>query len=411
MCGHDYNTLFFRHHPRCATDVCMIHAITGESTGDFSGDWQQHSDYRFRYTESSVTILQRSCRTLLLEIFRLLVVGDAALDSGRVPSVLAQQSSRMLLQVSNDNGFSLSFDAYSTLFREWFFLDILIYSYKSLSSCRHRLTPSVSPVCVRLDYEHQERQLFFVRFCVSGILLFCNLFFYTCFRLAEVSDRDIRDVLLVPVGHVPTRMLSIHFFSLMTTCSYTRMWVGLVDGIDDSLHVVNLTGDSKFLEAGIQQLANIWSWDRTSARKFIGSLCDLGAASIETKANRTCIRLTNIEGSDPLGHLTHLSLSPSNFVFQRFNLSRWPTATPRRSRGHRCRSTALYGSVPRRSLMALARQNALHSLSLIRTFRNFLQIQKCRDPYLRAASWGHLLGQGKPPGPLISSLRRTKMNK
>ena len=126
MCGHDYNTLFFRHHPRCATDVCMIHAITGESTGDFSGDfsgdWQQHSDYRFRYTESSVTILQRSCRTLLLEIFRLLVVGDAALDSGRVPSVLAQQSSRMLLQVSNDNGFSLSFDAYSTLFREWFFL-------------------------------------------------------------------------------------------------------------------------------------------------------------------------------------------------------------------------------------------------------------------------------------------------
>ena len=129
-----------------------------------------------------------------------------------------------------------------------------------------------------------------------------------------------------------------------------------------------LTGDGEFLEAGIQQLANVWSWDRTSVRKFIGSLCELGAASIETKANRTCIRLTNIEGSDLLGHLTHLSLSPSNFVYKRLNLSRWPTATPRRSRGHRCRSTALYGSVPRRSLKALARRNAAHSLSLICVF-------------------------------------------
>lgn len=408
MCGRDYNTLFFRHHPRCATDVCMIHAITGESTGDFSGDfcgdWQQHSDFRFRYTESSVTILQMSCRTLLLEIFRLLVVGDAALNSGRVSFVLAQQSSRMLLQVSDDNGFLLSSDACSTLFNDCFFLDILIHSCKLLSPNRHLLISGVSPVGVRVGDEHQERQLFFAHFCFCGSTLICKLFFYACFRLVDASDRDIRDVLLVPVESVPTIMSGwFHFISTMTICPHARVYVGLGDGIDDSLHVVNLTGDGEFLETGIQQLAMVWSWGRTSVRKFIGSLCELGAASIETKANRTCIRLTNIEGSDPLGHLTHLSLSPSNFVSQRLNLSRWPTATPRRSRGHRCRSTALYGSVPRRSLMALARQNALHSLSLIRTFRNFLQIQKCSDPYLRAASWGHLLGQGKPPGPLISS--------
>ena len=415
MCGRDYNTLFLRHHPRCAADVCKVHAITGESTGDFSGDfsgdWQQHSDFRFRYTESSLTVLPMLCRIRLLEYFRLLEVRDVALVSSRVSSQLTQQSSRILLQVSDGNGFSISFDTYITLFFGWFFLDIIICPNKLLLLYRHQLSPSMLTACVRVGDEHQERQLFFARFCIFGISLFCNLFFYTYFRLVEVSDRYNQDVLLVQVESVRTRMSGIHFISTMTTCSHARVCVGLGNGIDDSLRLVCVTGDGEFLETGIQQLANIWSWDRTSVRKFFGSLCELSAASIETKAIRTCIRLTNIEGSEPLGHLTRLSLSPFNFVSQRFNLSRWPTATPRLCRGSRSRSTALYGSVPRRSLMALARQNAMHSLSLIRTFRNFLQIQKCRDPYLRAASWGHLLGQGKPPGPLISSLRRTKMNK
>ena len=84
--------------------------------------------------------------------------------------------------------------------------------------------------------------------------------------------------------------------------------------------LANLTGDGEFLEAGIQQLANVWSWDRTSVRKFIGSLCELGAASIETKNNRTCIRLTNIEGSDPSGHLTPLSSHPQKSPLIGFSL-------------------------------------------------------------------------------------------
>lgn len=415
MCVYDYNTLFLCHHSNCADDGEKKVEITSESTGDFSGDfsddWQQYSDFRFRYTESSLTVLPMLCRTRLLEYFRLLEVRDVALVSSRVSSQLTQQSSRILLQVSDDNGFSISFDTYSILFFGCFFLDIIICPYKLLFLYRHQLSPSISTACVRVGDEHQERQLFFARFCIFDILLFCNLFFYTCSRLVEVSDRDNHNVRLVPVESVHTRMPDIHLISTMTTCSHARVCVGLGNGIDDSLRLVCVTGDGEFLEAGIQQLANVWSWDRTSVRKFVGSLCELGAASIETKANRTCIRLTNIEGSDPTGHLTRLSLSPSDFLSKRFNLSRWPTATPRLCRGSRCRFTALYGSVPRRSLMALARQNAMHSLSLIRTFRNFLQIQKCRDPYLRAASWGHLLGQGKPPGPLISSLRRTKMNK
>ncbi|MBO5627391.1 MAG: hypothetical protein J5953_16615 [Prevotella sp.] len=137
-----------------------------------------------------------------------------------------------------------------------------------------------------------------------------------------------------------------YFISTMVTCS--RVCVDIVVGHNegDSLHAVNVTCDGEFLEAGIQQLANVWSWYRTSVRKFIGSLCELSAASIETMADRSCIRLTNIEGSDPSGHLTHLSLSPSNFVSQRLIFSRWPTATPRLCRGHRGRFTAHYGSVP-----------------------------------------------------------------
>lgn len=403
----DYNTLFFHHHPQCTDDVIKVHAITGESTGDFSvdfsGDCIRCSHLRFHYMSSSLTAPQMFCRTRLLEVFRLLVLGDAVLISCRVSSQHTQHSFCILLQVSHNNKLSTSVDACSALFFGWFFLDIIIRSCELLSPYQYLLASSISLACVRGCDEHHERQLFFVRFCSCGSLMVCNLFFYTHFRLAEVSDRDIFNELLIPVGSVPTRMSGNYFISTMVTCS--RVCVDIVVGHNegDSLHAVNVTCDGEFLEAGIQQLANIWSWDRTSARKFIGSLCELGAASIETKANRTCIRLTNIEGSDLLGHLTHLSLSLSNFVYKRLNLSRWPTATPRRSRGHRCRSTALYGSVPRRSLMALARQNALHSLSLIRTFRNFLQIQKCSDPYLRAASWGQLLGQGKSPEPLISS--------
>lgn len=347
MCMRYYNTSLLCHHSQFADDVCKVHAITDESTDDFSGDssgdWCQHSDFIFRYTEFSLTVLPMSCRTWLLEFFRQLVVGDATSICGRVPSLPSQRSSRRLSRVMDDNLLSPSIDACSTLFCEWFFLDILVWPYNLLSFCRHLLTADVVLVCARVGDEQQERQLFLTRFCSFGSLLICKLFFYTYYLMREVSDRDLRIVLLVSGWSVQAWLSGIHYLSTMSTCP--RACRDSLD-VGDRHHVANVTGDGEFLETGLQQIANVWSWYRTSFRKFVCSLCELCAASIETKANRTCIRLTNIEGSDPSGHLTHLSVSPSYFVSQRLNLSRWPTATPRLCRGHRGRLTAHYGSVP-----------------------------------------------------------------
>ena len=74
-----YNALSLHHHSKCADDVCKVHVITGESTGDFSvdfsGDCIRYSHLRFHYMSSSLTAPQMFCRTRLLEVFRLLVLG------------------------------------------------------------------------------------------------------------------------------------------------------------------------------------------------------------------------------------------------------------------------------------------------------------------------------------------------
>lgn len=348
MCMSYSNTSHRWHHSQAVGDARQVSFLTGESSGDFSGDssgdWYQHSGLRFLYTDSSLAVIQMSCQTWLLEISRLLAVDNATSISCCVIPIPVQRSSCILLQVSNDDALSLSFDACSSLFCDWLFLDILIRPFKLLSPYRYQLTSSVSSVCVRLGDEHQKCQLFSVCFCELVGLMICNLFFYTYFFLLVVSDGGLFLALVVPAWSVPTRMSGIHFISVIT-CPCARVWVRLRhDAVD--CHIAFVRRDGEFLEAGIQQLADVWSWYRTSVRKFIGSLCELGAASIEAKNNRTCIRLTDIEGSDPSGHLTHLSLSPSNFVSQRLNLSRWPTATPRLCRGYRGRFTAHYGSVP-----------------------------------------------------------------
>ena len=348
MCMSYSNTSHRWHHSQAVGDARQVSFLTGESSGDFSGDysgdWYQHSGLGFLYTDSSLAVIQMSCQTWLLEISRLLAVDDATSISCCVTPIPVQRSSCILLQVSNDDALSLSFDAYSPLFLGWLFLDILIRPCKLLSPYRYQLTSSVSSVCVRLGDEHQKCQLLSVCFRELGGFITCNLFFYMYFFLLEGSGRGLLLAQMVPVWGVQTRMSGIHLPSVIT-CPCARAWVRLRhDAVD--CHIAFVRRDGEFLEAGIQQLADVWSWYRTSVRKFIGSLCELGAASIEAMNNRTCIRLTDIEGSDPLGHLTCLCLSPSDFLSKRFNLSRWPTATPRLCRGYRGRFTAHYGSVP-----------------------------------------------------------------
>lgn len=60
-----------------------------------------------------------------------------------------------------------------------------------------------------------------------------------------------------------------------------------------------LTKDSEFLNSSIQTLANVWSWDRSSVRKFIDTLCAIGAASVTTDGYKNTVRLTNVSGLTP----------------------------------------------------------------------------------------------------------------
>ena len=60
-----------------------------------------------------------------------------------------------------------------------------------------------------------------------------------------------------------------------------------------------LTKDDEFLNSSIQTLAKVWSWDRSSVRKFLDTLCTIGAASIKTDGYKNTVRLNNISGLTP----------------------------------------------------------------------------------------------------------------
>ncbi len=60
-----------------------------------------------------------------------------------------------------------------------------------------------------------------------------------------------------------------------------------------------LTKDDEFLNSSIQTLSNVWSWERASVKKFIGTLCSIGAASVKSDGYKYTVRLTNIYGLSP----------------------------------------------------------------------------------------------------------------
>lgn len=64
---------------------------------------------------------------------------------------------------------------------------------------------------------------------------------------------------------------------------------------------VRIPGQS-IAEGGYQELADSWGWDRSTVRRFMRSLEDIGAVSTEiTPQNRTVIRLPGVNtGSKPL---------------------------------------------------------------------------------------------------------------
>lgn len=55
-----------------------------------------------------------------------------------------------------------------------------------------------------------------------------------------------------------------------------------------------LTEDDSYINGGILALAHAWSWDRTTVKKFIDSLCANRAATVTPVGNKSIIRLTNV---------------------------------------------------------------------------------------------------------------------
>lgn len=67
--------------------------------------------------------------------------------------------------------------------------------------------------------------------------------------------------------------------------------------------LATLTKNDSYLDGGILALAKAWLWDRNTVKKFIDSLCTIGAATIKKVGNKTAIFITNVtylpqDGSD-----------------------------------------------------------------------------------------------------------------
>lgn len=55
-----------------------------------------------------------------------------------------------------------------------------------------------------------------------------------------------------------------------------------------------LTNDDSYIDGGIQALANAWTWNRNTVKKFIDSLVNLGVAELKNSGNKTIVTLTNV---------------------------------------------------------------------------------------------------------------------
>ena len=58
--------------------------------------------------------------------------------------------------------------------------------------------------------------------------------------------------------------------------------------------LATLTKNDSYLDGGILALAKAWRWDRNTVKKFIDSLCAIGAATMKKVGNKTVILITNV---------------------------------------------------------------------------------------------------------------------
>jgi hypothetical protein len=58
--------------------------------------------------------------------------------------------------------------------------------------------------------------------------------------------------------------------------------------------LATLTKNNNYLDGGILALAKAWRWDRNTVKKYIDSLCSIGAATIKKVGNKIVISITNV---------------------------------------------------------------------------------------------------------------------
>ena len=58
--------------------------------------------------------------------------------------------------------------------------------------------------------------------------------------------------------------------------------------------LAKLMNDNSYTNVGILTLAHAWSWDRATVKKFIDTLCEYGAASVERVGRCQIVKLTNV---------------------------------------------------------------------------------------------------------------------
>ncbi len=62
-------------------------------------------------------------------------------------------------------------------------------------------------------------------------------------------------------------------------------------------------GGTAYTSNNFQSLANAWSWNRMTVKKFVDALCSIGAASVTTDEYEYTVRLKNICGLPTQGDM------------------------------------------------------------------------------------------------------------
>ncbi len=90
---------------------------------------------------------------------------------------------------------------------------------------------------------------------------------------------------------------NFELFKLLAQDSFSNRKFSKAEAFFDLLtrhRLVTLTKDESYLGDGILSYAKAWGWDRGTVKKFIDSLCSVGAVTIQQVGRSQIVRLANV---------------------------------------------------------------------------------------------------------------------